>query len=304
MNYVIKHFIDIDNFSKREFDSILSTAGKIKKNSKPYQKIFKNKSLGLLFQKESTRTRLSFSIGIQKLGGTVIELNSKQIGFGTRESEEDILRTLSQYIDCLMIRNNNHTKIKHYASLNILPIINGLSNYSHPCQILSDIFTLQNEIGALNNKTICWVGDYNNVLSSLIHIQKIYLFQLNIVIPKIIYNKNKKYIKNIKNSKLHITHDIKQGVLNSHCVMTDVWLSMGEKNIKKKNFFRNYQVNNNIMKLAKKNSIFMHCLPAHRGEEVSNEVIDGPNSLVWMQAQNRIYVQQAILNYIINNKIK
>ena len=171
---MIKHFIDIENFSLRKLDLILSTAKKFKKNNTRYEKLFNNKSLGLLFQKESTRTRLSFSIGMQKLGGDIIELDSKSIVFGKRESEEDILKTLSCYIDCLMIRNNNHKKIQYYASLNILPIINGLSDYSHPCQILADIFTLKENIGKLSNKTVCWIGDFNNVLRSLIQAQQLY----------------------------------------------------------------------------------------------------------------------------------
>jgi len=299
---VIKHFIDIDNFSLRELNFILSIAKKIKKHNTRYQKLFKNKSLGLLLQKESTRTRLSFNIGMQKLGGNIIELDSKAIGFGKRESEEDILKTLSCYIDCLIIRNNNHKKIQNYASLNVLPIINGLSDYSHPCQILADIFTLKENIGKLSNKTVCWIGDFNNVLRSLIQAQQLYSFQLNIVMPKKILWKNKLSINKIKHSKIKFTDDIKKGVMKSDCVMTDVWVSMGEKSIKKKSFFKNYQINNNVMKLAKKNSIFMHCLPAHRGEEVSNNVIDGHQSVVWQQAENRMYVQQAILSYIFNKK--
>ena len=299
---MIKHFIDIDNFSLRELDLILSTAKKLKKNNTRYGKLFNNKSLGLLFQKESTRTRLSFSIGMQKLGGSVIELDLKAIGFGKRESEEDILKTLSCYIDCLMIRNNNHKKIQYYASLNVLPIINGLSDYSHPCQILADIFTLKEKLGKLSNKTICWIGDYNNVLRSLIQTQHLYLFQLNIVMPKKILLKNILKINNTKHSKIKFTDNIKNGVMKSDCVMTDVWISMGEKNTKKKSFFKNYQVNNKVMQLAKKNAVFMHCLPAHRGEEVSNKVIDGHQSFVWQQAKNRIYVQQAILSYIFNKK--
>ena len=299
---MIKHFIDIGNFSLKELDLILSSAKKIKKNSTRYEKLFKNKSLGLLFQKESTRTRLSFSIGMQKFGGNVIELDLKAIGFGKRESEEDILKTLSCYIDCLMIRNNNHKKIQYYASLNVLPIINGLSDYSHPCQILADIFTLKEKFGKLSNKTVCWIGDFNNVLRSLIQAQHIYSFQLNIVMPKQILGKNKLNINKIKHSKIKFTDNIKNGVMKSNCVMTDVWISMGEKNTKKKSFFKNYQVNNKVMQLAKKNAIFMHCLPAHRGEEVSNKVIDGHQSFVWEQVNNRMYVQQAILSYIFNKK--
>ena len=299
---MIKHFIDIDHFSLSELDLILSTAKKLKKNHTKYEKLFNNKSLGLLFQKESARTRLSFSIGMQKLGGSVIELDLKAIGFGKRESEEDILKTLSCYIDCLMIRNNNHKKIQYYASLNLLPIINGLSNYSHPCQILADIFTLKEKLGKLSNKTICWIGDYNNVLRSLIQTQHLYLFQLNIVMPKKILLKNKLNINKNKHSKIKFTDNIKNGVMKSDCVMTDVWVSMGERNKKKKSYFKHYQVNDTLMQLAKKNAIFMHCLPAHRGEEVSNNVIDSHQSVVWQQAENRMYVQQAILNYIFYKK--
>jgi len=299
---MIKHFIDIDNFSLKELDLILSKAQKLKKNNTRYEKLFNNKSLGLLFQKESTRTRLSFTIGMQKLGGKVIELDLKAIGFGKRESEEDILKTLSCYIDCLMIRNNNHKKIQYYASLNILPIINGLSDYSHPCQILSDIFTLKEKLGKLSNKTICWIGDFNNVLRSLIQAQHLYSFKLNIVMPRKILRKNILSINKIKHSKIKFTDDIKNGAMKSDCVMTDIWVSMGEKNTKKKRFFKNYQVNNKVMQFAKQNAIFMHCLPAHRGEEVSSKVIDSHQSVVWEQAQNRMYVQQAILNYIFYKK--
>ena len=211
---MIKHFIDIDNFSLRELDLILSTAKKLKKNNTRYEKLFNNKSLGLLFQKESTRTRLSFSIGMQKLGGSVIELDLKAIGFGKRESEEDILKTLSCYIDCLMIRNNNHKKIQYYASLNVLPIINGLSDYSHPCQILSDIFTLKEKLGKLSNKTVCWIGDFNNVLRSLIQAQHLYSFQLNIVMPKQILGKNKLNINKIKLDNRNDDKILKKDLVN------------------------------------------------------------------------------------------
>ena len=187
---MIKHFVDIDNFSKNEINKIFLLATKFKKNQKKYIKLLQSKSLALLFEKESTRTRVSFNIGMQKLGGKVIELDLKSIGFGKRESEEDILKTLSQYIDCIVIRNHNHKKIQHYASLNILPIINGLSDYSHPCQILSDVFTLKEKFGNLKNKKICWIGDYNNVLRSLIQIQKLFLFKLQIALPKKLIKNN------------------------------------------------------------------------------------------------------------------
>tara|TARA_Y100000590_G_C15738907_1_gene1019531 strand:- start:434 stop:1327 length:894 start_codon:yes stop_codon:yes gene_type:complete len=294
-----KSFIDIDDFSKKELNLILDLAKKIKNKKTNYSNLLKNKSLGLLFQKESTRTRVSFTVGMHKMGGHVIELDLKKIGFSKRESEKDIIRTLSQYIDCLVIRNNDHKKIKQFASLNLIPIINGLSNFSHPCQILSDIFTIKERFGEIRNITICWIGDYNNVLRSLIQAQGIYSFNLNIVLPKKILAKNKNQINNLINKKIFFTNDINKGIVKSDCLMTDVWVSMGESNLDKKSYFKNYQINSKVMKLAKKEAIFMHCLPAHRGEEVSDELIDSNKSIVWLQAKNRMYVQQAILKHII-----
>ena len=297
---MIKHFVDIDNFSKKELSKILIVAKKFKNNEKKYSKLLQNKSLALLFEKESTRTRVSFNIGMQKLGGKVIELDFKSIGFGKRESEEDILKALSQYVDCIVIRNHNHKKIQYYASLNILPIINGLSDYSHPCQILSDIFTLKEKFGKIKNKKICWIGDYNNVLRSLIHVQKFFLFKLKLALPKKIINKHFSLLNKLDNSGISFTDDVLKAVEGSDCVMTDTWISMGENASKKKFNFSGYQVNENVMKMAKKNAIFMHCLPAYRKKEVTDKVLDGRQSLVWEQARNRMYVQQAILYYILN----
>ncbi len=297
---MIKHFVDIDNFSKKELSKILIVAKKFKNNEKKYSKLLQNKSLALLFEKESTRTRVSFNIGMQKLGGKVIELDFKSIGFGKRESEEDILKALSQYVDCIVIRNHNHKKIQYYASLNILPIINGLSDYSHPCQILSDIFTLKEKFGKIKNKKICWIGDYNNVLRSLIHVQKFFLFKLKLALPKKIINKHFSLLNKLDNSGISFTDDVLKAVKGSDCVMTDTWISMGENASKKKFNFSGYQVNENVMKMAKKNAIFMHCLPAYRKKEVTDKVLDGRQSLVWEQARNRMYVQQAILYYILN----
>ena len=181
---MIKHFIDLDNFNIRQLRSVLNFSKKIKKNKNQYSNHFKNKSLGLIFEKQSMRTRLSFAIGIQKLGGNFIELKNDEIGFGKRESLHDMLKVMSQYLDVLMIRNNNHQLLKSLSSLNILPIINGLSNFSHPCQILSDIFTIEECIGNIKNKTIVWFGDFNNVLVSLIQAAEIFEFNLNILSPK------------------------------------------------------------------------------------------------------------------------
>lgn len=299
---MIRHFIDLDSFTKNELRQILSFAKTIKKNPLKYSSLLKSKSLGLLFEKQSTRTRLSFAIGMHKIGGHVIELNKKDIGFENRETAIDILKTMSQYLDLLMIRNDDHNKLLELASLNILPIINGLSNYSHPCQILSDIFTIEEIFGKIENQTISWVGDFNNVLTSLLHAAEIFNFNLKIAVPESILISNKKLIKKMNLQYCKFFTQISKAVKDTNCVMTDVWVSMGEKNSKsKKIILQDFQVNQQVMKLAKKNAIFMHCLPAHRNEEVTNSVIDGKQSVVWQQAQNRMYIQQSILNFLLKD---
>ena len=296
----MKHFIDINSFKKKEIDEIISLAKKIKKNPKKYSSSCKDKTLGLIFEKQSLRTRLSFNVGMQKLGGSVLELKSKDIGFDNkREKAEDVLNVLSQYIDCIMIRNNNHKQIVNLSKENILPIINGLTEYSHPCQILGDFLTLQEHLKSINNANIAWIGDYNNVLRSLIHLQNIYNFKLNLIIPKEIFKNYKKEFQQYKNKNLNHFFDPILGTKNSNCIMTDVWVSMGEKNKNKEKYFKNYTVNKKIISNAKNNVIFMHCLPAKRGQEVTSEVLDGKNSVVLMQAKNRMYVQQAILIYVL-----
>ncbi len=290
----MKHFIDISDLNLKKINSIISIAKQIKKNPKNYSKKCLGKTLGMIFQKESTRTRVSFTVGIQKLGGNALELNENSIGFGKRESAEDILKTLSQFIDLLVIRNNDHKLIKKLSKLNLIPIINGLSDFSHPCQILSDMLTINENLGNIKNKRIAWVGDYNNVLRSLVQLQNLFKFKLSTVIPKEILKKNKSKIIKNKDKNFSFTSDINEGVKYADCVMTDAWVSMGEKSEKKK-FFKNFQVNSQVMKNTSRNAIFMHCLPAHRDEEVSSELIDSKRSVVWQQAQNRMYVQQAII---------
>ena len=296
----MKHFIDINSFKKKEIDEIISLAKKIKKNPKKYSSSCKDKTLGLIFEKQSLRTRLSFNVGMQKLGGSVLELQSKDIGFDNkREKAEDVLNVLSQYIDCIMIRNNNHKQIVNLSKENILPIINGLTEYSHPCQILGDFLTLQEHLKSIKNANIAWIGDYNNVLRSLIHLQNIYNFKLNLIIPKEIFKNYKKEFQQYKNKNLNHFFDPTLGTKYSNCIMTDVWVSMGEKNKNKKKYFKNYTVDKKIISNAKNNVIFMHCLPAKRGQEVTSEVLDGKNSVVLMQAKNRMFVQQAILIYVL-----
>ncbi len=296
---MIKNFTDLNKFSKKELDEIIKIAKKIKKNPKSYSSICKGKTLGMIFEKQSLRTRLSFNIGMKKLGGDVIELNSKDIGFDSiRETRSDVLKVLSQFIDCIMIRNNNHKEITKLSQLNIIPIINGLTDYSHPCQILGDFLTIQEKFKNYKNLQITWIGDFNNVLISLLHLQNIYLFNLNLVIPTKILNKNKKILIKLQNKRLKIYSDPIKGSKNSKCIMTDVWMSMGDTNKAKVKYFKNFTINKKIIDNAAKDAIFMHCLPAKRGKEVTSEVLDGRNSVVLEQAKNRMFIQQAILIYV------
>ena len=297
---MINHFVDISDFKKSELKSIISFAKRIKNNPNKYKNLLQNKSLGMIFEKQSNRTRLSFDIGMKKIGGNVIELDKKGIGFGKRESDSDMINVLSQYIDCLIIRNNDHSKIKELSRLNLLPIINGLSNFSHPCQILSDIFTIEEILGPIDKQNITWVGDINNVLISLLQASHIFRFRLKIASPKALLLKNRSLINKFKSMNISFCSDPIEAIKGTDCVMTDVWVSMGEKkSVKKKKIFKNFQVNENLMQHTHKKTIFMHCLPAHRNEEVVDSVIDSKKSVVWQQAQNRMYVQQSILNYCI-----
>ncbi len=297
---MIRHLIDISDLTQKEIKKILLFAKKIKNKPLKYNDLLENKYLGMIFSAQSARTRLSFDIGMKKLGGNTIEMNQEAIGFGSRESDSDIMNTLSQYIDCLIIRNNNHKKIKLLASVNVLPIINGLSDSSHPCQILSDIFTIEENIGAIERKTICWIGDINNVLKSLVEASRILNFSLNISSPKEVLKKHKFYIKKNSSKKIIFFENPLDAANMCDCIMTDVWFSMGEKKSNyKKNLFKNFQVNDKLMNCAKSKAIFMHCLPANRNQEVTDSVIDGKKSVVWNQTLNRMFVQQSILYFLM-----
>ena len=297
---MIKNFIDINNFSKKQLDQIFNLAKKIKKNPNKFSTACKDKTLGMIFEKQSLRTRLSFNVGMQKLGGRVLELNSKDIGFDNkRETPMDVLNVLAQFIDCLMIRNNNHSQVVDLGNQNVIPVINGLTEYSHPCQILGDFLTIKESFKNKKNLKITWIGDVNNVLTSLLHLQNIYMFNLNVVVPKKILENKNKVLKKYYNRKLNFLSDPIKGSINSDCIMTDVWLSMGDKNKNKIKYFKGLTVTKKIINTASKDVIFMHCLPAKRGYEVTSDVLDGKNSVVLKQAQNRMYIQQAILLYVL-----
>ena len=305
----MKNFINIADLSNKELRKIIDNAKMQKKKNNNKKSILtsktplKGKTLIMIFEKTSTRTRLSFELAMKQLGGQLLVLNPKESHYGSGdESIHDTAKVLSQYGDIVMMRTHKHKHFLKFAEHLDIPIINGLTNLSHPCQIMSDIMTYEELKGPIENKKVAWLGDGNNIVYSLIEAAVKFNFQLYIACPKKL-RPDKKIIKWAKSKKgrVTITEDPKEAANLADCVMTDKWISMGDKGNKKKKkkLLKPYQVNNKIMKLAKKDAIFMHCLPANRGEEVTNEVMDGKQSVVWLEALNRIHVQKSILQWCL-----
>jgi len=304
----MNHFINISDLSKNELRSIIDGARKRKSergekpNSQPdVDQPTQGKTMIMLFGKPSTRTRISFDLAVKQLGGSSIILNQDEIHYGKGdETIKDTAKVLSQYADILMIRTESHKDINEFKKHLEIPIINGLTNLSHPCQIMSDILTFEETKGNIEGKTIAWLGDGNNVANSFIEAATKFKFELKIACPKK-YQPNKKIVELAKqnNCKLLITEDPYKASRDADCIMTDKWISMGDKGDKKKKKkdFKKYQVNKKIMKSAKSDAIFMHCLPASREEEVTSEVMDGKQSVVWLQAFNRIHAQKSIIEW-------
>ena len=306
----MNNFINISDLSKNELRSIIDGAKKRKSergkkpNSQPdTDQPIKGKTMIMLFAKPSTRTRISFDLAVNQLGGSSIILNQDEIPYGKGdETIKDTAKVLSQYADILMIRTDSHKDINEFKKYLEIPIINGLTNLSHPCQIMSDILTFEESRGNIEGKTLAWLGDGNNVANSFIEAAVKFEFALNIACPKK-YQPDKKIVSMAKknNCKLLITEDPYKAVKDADCIMTDKWISMGDKGDKnkKKKALKKYQVNKKIMKAAKSDAIFMHCLPASREEEVTSEVMDGKQSVVWLQAFNRIHAQKSIIEWCI-----
>jgi ornithine carbamoyltransferase len=259
----------------------------------------------MIFEKPSTRTRISFNIAVKQLGGSSIILNPDELHYGKgTESIKDTAKVFSEYADIVMIRTSSHKNLEDLAEHSDIPVINGLSELSHPCQVMSDILTFEETKGNIEGKTIAWLGDGNNNMSnSFIAAAAKFNFKLNIGCPDK-YKPNKKvltWIKKIK-ANINIIKNPAEAVKNADCIMTDKWISMNDnvdKN-KKKKVLKIYQVNKKLMKLAKTDAIFMHCLPVSRGDEVTDEIIDGKQSVVWTQALNRVHAQKSIINWCLS----
>jgi len=306
----MKKFINIADVSKKELRFIIDNAklrkkkrSGLNKNSIDQDSPLNGKILIMLFEKPSTRTRISFDLAVKQLGGKSLILNPDEIHYGTgNESLYDTAKILSQYADIVMLRTHSHKYIEEFSKYLDIPLINGLTDLSHPCQIMSDIMTFEELRGPIKNKKIAWLGDGNNVVYSLIEAAVQFDFELRIASPKG-YEPNINIIKWAKknNGNILLTRDPIKAASSADCVMTDKWISMNDKTNKnkKKKTLKAYQVNKKIMKVANKDSIFMHCLPASRGEEVTNDVMDGAQSTVWLEALNRIHAQKSIIEWCL-----
>ena len=308
----MKNFLNISDLSSHELRKIIEEAKTRKskrkdlnKSAADFDQPFAGKSMVMIFEKPSTRTRISFDIAAKQLGGSSIILNPDVIHYGKGdESIKDTAKVLSEYADVIMIRTSLHKNLAEFAKFSDIPVINGLSEQSHPCQIMSDIFTFEEAKGSIKGKTIAWLGDGNNNMSNtLIEAAAKFEFNLNIGCPDK-YKPNKNMMIWAKKNKANITITKKPdaAVRNVDCIMTDKWISMNDKvdKKKKKEILKSYQVNKKIMKLAKPDAIFMHCLPVGRGEEATDEIVDGKQSLVWKQALNRVHTQKSIINWCLN----
>ena len=300
---MIKHFINFDDLSLKELQGIIDQAISLKKEHKSGQinDTLKNKTLAMIFDKSSTRTRVSFEAGMTQLGGQSLFLSEKDIQLGRGEPITDSAIVISSMVDAVMLRLSSHEDIIEFSKHSSKPVINALSDESHPCQILADLMTYQEMNGSIKNKKIAWIGDGCNVCQTYMQAAGIFDFELSIATPKR-YEPSELFIENYKKN-INFYSDPLMASENADIIVTDVWTSMGQESEKKQRelAFTGFQVDQNMMNQAKKDAIFMHCLPAYREKEVSSEVIDGNQSVVWSEAENRLHVQKSLLLYLIEN---
>jgi len=297
-----KDLISIQNLSAQEIKEIFDLTDKLKKNNNKFTKALSGKTIALIFQKPSNRTRVSFEVGMYQLGGNAVYLSPNEINLGVREAVKDVAKTLSRYIDGIVLRTFEHKNVIELAKYSDKPVINGLSDFSHPCQALADVYTVKEKLKKIEGITLTYVGDGNNVCNSLLLTCSKVGMNINVATPKG-YEVINEVVEEAKitakttGSVIKILNDPFEAVKNSDVIYTDVWTSMGQEgeSEERKKIFKDYQINDRLVNLAKKNVLIMHCLPAHRGEEITDQVIDSSNSVVFDEAENRMHVQKAIL---------
>ena len=296
-----RHFLTLDSLTHDELQAILNRAHALKKQfiNKDYESTLSNRVLGMIFEKSSTRTRVSFEAGMAQLGGHAIYLAPTGTQIGRGEPIEDTARVLSRMVDCVMLRTFEHERIESFAAHSEVPVINGLSDSFHPCQLLADLLTYMEQRGSIEGKKVVWFGDGNNMCHSYMNAAKLFNFELCVACPEE-YEPDAELLRTTKDY-VSIERDPMQAAHNADLIVTDVWASMGQEEEQKQRMevFAPYQVNTDLMQNANDDALFMHCLPAHRGEEVSAAVLDGPQSVVWEEAGNRLHSQKALLEFLL-----
>ena len=297
----LRHFLEFSDFSREEHEHLFARTRWIKDRFKRYERYWplEDRTLAMIFEKPSTRTRMSFEAGMHQLGGAAIYLFTRDSQLGRGESVEDAAQVISRMCDVIMLRTFEQDILSRFAGSSRVPVINGLTNEYHPCQILADVYTFIEQRGAIQGKTVAWIGDSNNVCNTWLQAAARFDFRLHISTPPGYEVESERL-----NSNTEVFSDPMQAARGAHLVTTDVWTSMGfeSENDARKRDFQDWQVDGEMMKAAKRDALFMHCLPAHRGEEVAAEVIDGPQSVVWDEAENRLHAQKALLEFLVLGK--
>ena len=305
----LRHFIDLIDVPSADLREIITSARAMKKSKggTRAKRPLAGQTLAMIFDKPSTRTRISFEVAMRQLGGDVVMLTGQEMQLGRGESIPDTARVMSRFVDAVMIRTLDHDLITQMAEYATVPVINGLTRRSHPCQVMADVMTFEEHLGPIKKKTVAWTGDANNVLTSWMHAVERFDFRLNVATPKELAPQ-KWLLDWIESSgaSIQIGTDPEAAVSGADCVVTDTWVSMGDEatQANRHNLLKPYQVNARLMAKANPDAIFMHCLPAHRGEEVTDEVMDGPQSVVFDEAENRLHAQKGILTWCLNATLR
>ena len=295
-----RDFLAISDFSADDLNHLFDVAARMKDGSDTSRPLA-GRTLGMIFTKSSTRTRVSFEVGAYQLGGHALFLSSRDIQLGRGEPIADTAKVLSRYLDIIMIRTFAHTEVEELAASASIPVINGLTDLLHPCQILADLLTMREHIGGWDGKVVAWIGDGNNMANSWINAAGTLGFELRLACPEGYEPDREVFDRNKDRISISITEDLEEAVAGAHVVTTDVWASMGQETDAdaRRVAFQGYLVDDALMAKADDDAIFLHCLPAHRGEEVAASVIDGPQSRVWDEAENRLHVQKALMALLL-----
>ncbi|RKY46286.1 MAG: ornithine carbamoyltransferase [Candidatus Omnitrophota bacterium] len=306
---MLSNFISLKYFSKRKINNLITLTARIKKNPQKFKRVLNDFTIGLLFQKPSLRTKTAFYLGALQLGARAIYFSPQEVQMGEREATFDVARTLARYLDCVVLRCFSHQTILDFVKASTIPVVNGLSDFLHPSQVLGDLFTLHEVKKDIRRIKVVFIGDGNNVCHSLLYGFSIIGGNLVVATPEN-YSPNREVVQEVKDfakvsgAKIEVLHDPIKAAEDSDVVYTDVWVSMGKEKESSKRIkaFKKFQVNDKILKKAKKTCVIMHCLPARRGQEITSKVLDSKNSIVFLQAENRLHSAKAILVYLLNKK--